>query len=198
MAPLGLCRGATLVPSAEAILRLLLLLGTWLLITFNLALRLASRACDSVNGKLSDDHLGTKLLLTLTTGQSLPNNWKARLETTKMSGRVSISGSSINLIKACNLLEYLEVSGMTNWAFCMARVDSPNGNWKKHSLYRRQPKAQISDFVVIGLPLYKSIISGARYDNVVYFFISSSISITLWLSLLRNTLTVAEPKSHNW
>lgn len=33
---------------------------------------------------------------------------------------------------------------------------------------------QISDFVVIGLPLYRSIISGALYDTVVYLKIYKS------------------------
>lgn len=36
----------------------------------------------------------------------------------------------------------------------------------------------MSDLVVIGLPEYRSTISGDLYDNVVYFLISSSISVT--------------------
>lgn len=91
-----------------------------------------------------------------------------------MSGRDDGSGSSMYLIRACNPREYLELSGTVKWPFWIANDDSPNGNVKKQSLYSKQPSAQMSDFVVILLPEYKSIISGERYANVVYFLISSS------------------------
>ena len=53
----------------------------------------------------------------------------------------------------------------------------------------------MSAFVVIVWPLYKSTISGERYDNVVYFAISSSTSFTPWVCGFRNR-AVALPKSH--
>lgn len=79
----------------------------------------------------------------------------------------------------------------------MAKDDSPNGREKKHNLYRRHPRAHISALVLIALPEYKFIISGDRYDNVVYFLISSSIS-TLFVAVDGcTTLMVELPKSHN-
>ena len=49
--------------------------------------------------------------------------------------------------------EYLELSGKEKFPFCMASVLSPKGRLKKQSLYRRQPKAQISALVVMDFPL---------------------------------------------
>lgn len=55
----------------------------------------------------------------------------------------------------------------------------------------------MSDFVVIDWAIvYKSIISGARYDNVVYFLISSSTIATPCV-LGFKIFPVALPKSHS-
>ena len=77
----------------------------------------------------------------------------------------------------------------------MASVDSPKGRVKKQSLYNKQPRAQMSNLLVKGLPEYSSIISGDRYDRVVYFLISSSTEV-IPILLGFNTFAVAEPKSH--
>ena len=53
----------------------------------------------------------------------------------------------------------------------------------------------MSNLLVNGFPEYKSIISGDRYDKVVYFFISSSTDVIPILFGSR-IFAVAEPKSH--
>ncbi len=69
----------------------------------------------------------------------------------------------------CKLSEYLEFEGKLNLPEVMARVDSPKGKVKKQSLYNKQPRAQMSNLLVKGLPEYKSIISGdLQFKNVTH------------------------------
>ena len=44
-------------------------------------------------------------------------------------------------MRECSSLEKVEDSGMVKLALTMAKGFSPNGAVKKHTLYRKQPKA---------------------------------------------------------
>ncbi|KAF4533544.1 hypothetical protein B566_EDAN001029 [Ephemera danica] len=80
---------------------------------------------------------------------------------------------------------------MVKCPLCIARELSPKGKVKKQSLYSRQPSAQISALVVIGLPQYMSTISGARYERVVNT-VKELIAGVLSEELLGRTYDAAE------